>query len=579
MSKDDHLAHVKTQMDIQNFIEYYIAQIYCVNTDWPRHNVRFSRKMTEEYRPNAPEMHDGRWRWLLYDTDFGFGWHKGPDFDMLEFATDPQESIFAELITNLFENEDFKNQFIRTANDHLNTTFQPENVIEIINRFADRIEPEVVEQSKRWARMKELEEWKENVEVLRKFAYKRPPAMVDEIKDFFDLDNQFNLLIRNQDPELGHIKVNGRKIPEEEMPFLGQYFPGPELEIEAVAYEGASFKKWGGGTPSASKTLTLNPEGDTEITASFEEDPDHIRNHSIPKPHSLEKGDYHFSSWSADAAAGTYPDNMIFHQYLSRDPEINARISSDYEMPYNLLSKSRIEGKGQNGFAFINTSQTQEEPRAGFMGSAMLGLDTRNRENIKLNWKAQTLNSHEREYAIRVRYRKGDYGPFQDLKDGNGNFVKYQSHSQKGHQRAFQDIKLPEELEGEERVYLKFKYYDPIGDTYYDIAGEGERAQLAITSISVKSAPRDEEREDEIFNIYPNPTSVGMLTIEKKENFTSPLQMTLFNISGQVVKERRIETFNKVKDYRVNLNDMTSGVYMLHLQGGEHREVKRLVVE
>ena len=49
-------------MDINQFINYYIAQIYVFNQDWPQGNIKYWR----------PQTASGRWRWMLYDLDFGF---------------------------------------------------------------------------------------------------------------------------------------------------------------------------------------------------------------------------------------------------------------------------------------------------------------------------------------------------------------------------------------------------------------------------------------------------------------------------------------------------------------------------
>ena len=55
---------LKTKMDVDNFIDYQISEIYFANTDWPGGNIKYWRPRTE----------NGRWKWILYDTDFGFGY-------------------------------------------------------------------------------------------------------------------------------------------------------------------------------------------------------------------------------------------------------------------------------------------------------------------------------------------------------------------------------------------------------------------------------------------------------------------------------------------------------------------------
>lgn len=82
---------ISTQMDIDNFLDYQSIEIYIRNTDWPGNNIRYWRKRLPQNMPAAATGNDGRWRWLLFDTDFSFGQHDGMDapvHNTLEFATD-----------------------------------------------------------------------------------------------------------------------------------------------------------------------------------------------------------------------------------------------------------------------------------------------------------------------------------------------------------------------------------------------------------------------------------------------------------------------------------------------------------
>jgi hypothetical protein len=65
---------IRRRMDVDNFLNYQLCEIFYANTDWPLSNVRFWRKRTTGYVEGAPPGHDGRWRWMMLDTDFGFGY-------------------------------------------------------------------------------------------------------------------------------------------------------------------------------------------------------------------------------------------------------------------------------------------------------------------------------------------------------------------------------------------------------------------------------------------------------------------------------------------------------------------------
>jgi len=67
--EDKVYQYIKTQMDVENFIDYNIIQIFIANGDWPFNNVKYWRKRTENIEDSSLYGHDGKWRWLLFDTD------------------------------------------------------------------------------------------------------------------------------------------------------------------------------------------------------------------------------------------------------------------------------------------------------------------------------------------------------------------------------------------------------------------------------------------------------------------------------------------------------------------------------
>ena len=73
LSSDENYQFVETLMDVDNYLDYMSANIIMGNTDWPHNNLYYWRKTTDAYLPDAPYGHDGRWRWMLFDLDWAFG--------------------------------------------------------------------------------------------------------------------------------------------------------------------------------------------------------------------------------------------------------------------------------------------------------------------------------------------------------------------------------------------------------------------------------------------------------------------------------------------------------------------------
>lgn len=74
------------------------------------------------------------------------------------------------------------------------------------------------------------------------------------------------------------------------------------------------------------------------------------------------------------------------------------------------------------------------------------------------------------------------------------------------------------------------------------------------------------------FNMYPNPTT-NVVNITNSENMLVQ-QVTIYDISG---KQLSIQTFNNENEIQLNVENLASGTYMLHLQTNEGLAVKKMV--
>ncbi|MDO9629383.1 MAG: CotH kinase family protein, partial [Acholeplasmataceae bacterium] len=109
MTSAKNYKHVQTKIDVDNLIDYYIAELYFGNVDWPQNNVLYWRKNVN-FNPNAPYGHDGRWRWVVYDVDASFGASWGgyyPEIESFERLTGDSWKT-GKLITSLLKNDEFK---------------------------------------------------------------------------------------------------------------------------------------------------------------------------------------------------------------------------------------------------------------------------------------------------------------------------------------------------------------------------------------------------------------------------------------------------------------------------------------
>ncbi len=303
LSDPANYRRVAGLMDLDNYLEYYAAEIYFHNSDWPHNNITFWRLKPEGDPDPARPGHDGRWRWMLHSTEYGFlckspairginrrainefqgrfGSLNKPSANTLEWALQERDCRLQEewpnlLFRKLIDNEEFRNAFINRLADGLNSSFAAERVIRRIDELEASLLPEMAEHIRRWPVIPSLEAWKSNVQVLRRFAAERPDHVRRHILDRFGLSGYARVTLR-ADPSEGHVRINGLSVTEgtpgirRPEDWTGVYFRGVPIKIAAIPEKGYRFAGWE-GTELKGAEITLVPEGDLELTARFEKD-------------------------------------------------------------------------------------------------------------------------------------------------------------------------------------------------------------------------------------------------------------------------------------------------------------------
>lgn len=253
LSIKDNYEYVKTQMDVDNFMIYQIVQIFIDNQDGGG-NIKFWRPQTE----------DGRWRWILYDTDWGFGLQDEFAYknNSLAFHTEangpswpnPPWSTF--MLRKLLTNEEFKNAFVLKFSDYLNTIFETENVIAAIDNSRDILKPEIKRHTEKWDL--DYKNWLKHLERMREFARQRPDYMRNFIGEMFKTGDLVSVEIAVS--EGGFINLNNN-IDFKKPLFSGQYFNNQPITIRAIPRRGFQFSHWEGtGSVVKDRSLTLSLE-------------------------------------------------------------------------------------------------------------------------------------------------------------------------------------------------------------------------------------------------------------------------------------------------------------------------------
>lgn len=270
LSQPENYDHVRALMDVENFMDYTIAVIYFANPDWPWNNVKCWR----------PRTATGRWKWLLYDLDYGFhGGHLGPDANMFREMRNQKNGTTA-IFFQLLQNSEHRRRFINRFADHLNLTFEPARVLQIIKQFKAGIEADMPIHIARWKgtfngpwwlgkSIDSMDEWHSHISVLNDFAQRRPDFLRQQLMAEFGLvDGGFAIIKLSAQPgDGGLVKLNSQLL--QKFPWYGIYFPDVPIDLAAIPAPGFRFSHWIGAAPSDQANITTGIVDRQEITAVF----------------------------------------------------------------------------------------------------------------------------------------------------------------------------------------------------------------------------------------------------------------------------------------------------------------------
>ncbi len=267
MAYAPNYEHIKSIIDIDEYIDYQVAQIYSANGDWPGSNVKLWRERAA----------GSKWRWMIYDLDFTFGGNAEGQYytNTLAQATAtngpnwPNPPWSTLMFRKLLDNPDFKNEFIQRFAAHLNTTFEPNHVLAVIDSLAGDIASEVPRHKIRWPQSISFgSNWQELIDIMRTFTVERPQAVREHFFSKFNISGTNSLIISRNNPSFGKVFTNGVEIRTEGSTSV--FFKDIPVRINALPLPGYRFVRWEGISNSTSPVIMVILENNSTLTAVFE---------------------------------------------------------------------------------------------------------------------------------------------------------------------------------------------------------------------------------------------------------------------------------------------------------------------
>lgn len=176
LSQQEHYDYICSQMDVDNYIDFMIAQMYIANIDID--NIKFFKTT------------DLKWTWLFYDTDLSFS---SSDYDTVKDYTHPSgtgggRALSTKLINALLKNPEFKEKFISRFAWQMNNIWSVENVTARVDELEALIAEDMKRDCQKWGRS--YSGWQGSVDYLRKFPASRNKKLPAFVQSYFGLTDQ-----------------------------------------------------------------------------------------------------------------------------------------------------------------------------------------------------------------------------------------------------------------------------------------------------------------------------------------------------------------------------------------------------
>lgn len=234
-------------VDVENLMQYYCMQIFISNKDWPGNNYKAFRYYPAEGEEQTSKFMDGRWRYLFFDAEFGWGLY-GEGFrlqTLSDLLSGRHMSGESKALKALLKRPDMQQLYANTMSDLMSYAFESEHIIEVLEDLCEISDKEQFYALDRgitstWARRGNFEESRQQI---RDFAKNRRLFVLA------DLRKNLRTIV---DPAAYDVTVYGSNgaatylstQKAEGGTLTGKYYCDCEVELRAEVYEGYEFVKW-----------------------------------------------------------------------------------------------------------------------------------------------------------------------------------------------------------------------------------------------------------------------------------------------------------------------------------------------
>ena len=260
-----NFEYLKNNIYYEQFIDYWILEVFVGNYDWLSNNIKY-------FRPRSGE---DKWRWLIWDLDHGFGsklsvdgvnWGD-PNTDYLDWSTGFEgPRVWSgnnnKIIRAILRNNQGRRDFINRFSDLMNTTFSPSNILLKVDSLENLLSTDMNHHAQRWGG--DMIDWYAGLDSVRNYISVRGNYINNHIKNKFDLDSTYQILIETPLSFTGAIEINSISINS--FPWTGTYFSNVPITITAIPTQEDEIFQWEGSNSGSSSIVLDSLVSDTVLT-------------------------------------------------------------------------------------------------------------------------------------------------------------------------------------------------------------------------------------------------------------------------------------------------------------------------
>lgn len=245
LTNDKIFAEFCELVDVENLMQYYCMQIFISNRDWPGNNFKAYRYYPAEGEEITSEHMDGKWRFLFFDAEFGWGLYGNGfrDRTLSDLLSGAHMSGKSKALEALLKRDDMRKLLANTMCDIVAYAYSEDHINEVLDDLLAISDPEqfyAVDLGivSTWAKRGNFEESRQQI---RDYAKRRNGYVMSDIINTLGIGTETYDVSASctggADLRLNTQTDNNNVV-------YGSYFVDCNVKLSADIYDGYRFVKW-----------------------------------------------------------------------------------------------------------------------------------------------------------------------------------------------------------------------------------------------------------------------------------------------------------------------------------------------